>query len=63
MYQDKIGMESVPIWLWIILAFFSYDDLIGISDYPLLYYPTTSIIMVMGLFFALGMDDIPTTLA
>jgi len=64
-YEDAIRkhraseMANVPKWLWIVLVYFMYDDVLQMLKSPLLFYPTMLILGFVVLCFTIGHGDVP----
>lgn len=50
-------MSKVPWYLWVIFAFFTYDDIWFSHDYPFVYYPSTIVLSILALLVSLGYKD------
>jgi len=55
-------LGTVPKWLWIILVYFMYDDVLDMLRSPILFYPTMLIIGFVVLCITLGHGDVPRTM-
>ena len=51
-------MQGVPYWLWFILAFFAFDNVMGWLSSPILFYPLILISGIIMMLYSMGMGPI-----
>ena len=52
-------MNTVPVWLYLIIFFFLYDDLwFSAEEYPVIHYLMVAILLIVSMLFAIGQGRI-----
>ena len=51
-------MKRVPIWLFVFIAYFVYDDVwFSAEEYPIMNFLFTLLLVFVAFFFAIGQQD------
>jgi len=51
-------MGGTPLWLYIVLVYFAYDDIFRMLANPLLFYPLVLISCVLGMLYSFGLGPV-----
>lgn len=51
-------MGGTPLWLYVVLVYFAYDDIFRMLANPLLFYPLALTISIIGLLYSMGLGPI-----
>jgi hypothetical protein len=57
--HNSSEMANIPKWLWIVLVFFMYDDVLRWLATPILFYPLMLILGLVAVCFTIGHGDVP----
>lgn len=52
--HHNISNTSVPVWLWVLLFFFAFDNIISWMGSPFIFYPLSIIFCIVVTMFSLG---------
>jgi hypothetical protein len=51
-------MQGVPIWLWVLLAFFAFDNIMSWLSSPLFFYPLVFIGGCIMMLYSMGLGSV-----
>ena len=56
--HHNISSGNVPWWLYVVLVYFSYDDIFRMLANPLLFYPLMFIFSIVAMLYSMGLGPI-----
>jgi len=56
--HHNIAIGGTPIWLYVILAYFAYDDIFRMCMNPMLFYPIMFVTSIVSMLYSLGFGPI-----
>lgn len=58
-----MGSGSAPVWIYVLLAYFAYDDIFRMMWNPFIFTPLVFVISAVGLLYTMGMGPVMVPLA
>jgi hypothetical protein len=56
--HHNISVGGTPLWLYLVLAYFAYDDIFRMIMNPILFYPIMLVTSIVAMLYSLGMGPI-----
>lgn len=56
--KQNPGDGSVPMWFYVILFYFAYDDIFRMIMNPLLFYPLLLVFSLVGTLYSMGLGPV-----
>lgn len=56
--HQNVSMGGTPLWLYIVLVYFAYDDIFRMLANPLLFYPIMLVSSIIGMLYSMGLGPI-----
>jgi len=53
----NISVGGTPMWMYVALAYFAYDDILRMMMSPILFYPIIFILSIIMFIYSSGMGD------
>jgi hypothetical protein len=57
-YQHNITQGSTPVWLYVMLAYFAYDDIFRMIMNPILFYPIMFVTSIVAMMYSIGLGPV-----
>ena len=54
----NVSMGGTPLWLYIVLVYFAYDDIFRMLANPILFYPLVLFSSILGMLYSMGLGPI-----
>ena len=52
------GDGQIPMWFYVILFYFAYDDILRMVMNPILFYPLLLIFSIVGMLYSMGLGPV-----
>jgi len=52
------GDGQIPVWFYVILVYFAYDDIFRMMRNPLLLYPIVLVMSILGMLYSIGLGPV-----
>lgn len=59
----NVHSGGTPLWLYAILAYFAYDDILRMLINPILFYPIMFVVSILALLYSIGLGPIMVPVA
>ena len=56
--HHNISSGGIPVWLYVVLVFFGYDDIWRMCMNPILFYPIVLVMSIVGMLYSMGLGPI-----
>jgi hypothetical protein len=61
--HQNIATGGTPMWLYIVLVYFAYDDIFRMLANPILFYPLVFMISIIMMLYSMGLSPIMLPIA
>jgi hypothetical protein len=61
--HHNINTGATPVWLYVILVYFAYDDIFRMMANPILFYPLMFIGSILAMLYTMGLGPIMVPVA
>ena len=56
--HHNIATGGTPMWLYVVLAYFAYDDIFRMMFNPFIFTPFVLILSIVGMLYSMGMGPV-----
>lgn len=56
--HHNISSGNVPLWLYVVLVYFSYDDIFRMLANPILFYPLIFVSSILAMLYSMGLGPV-----
>jgi hypothetical protein len=56
--HQNVSMGGTPLWLYVVLVYFAYDDIFRMLANPILFYPLVLVSSIVGMLYSMGLGPI-----
>ena len=56
--HHNLGTGATPLWLYVILVYFAYDDIFRMLANPLLFYPLIFVFSIVAMLYSMGLGPV-----
>jgi len=56
--HHNLGGGGTPLWLYVTLAYFAYDDIFRMLANPILFYPLVFIFSIISMLYSIGLGPV-----
>jgi hypothetical protein len=56
--HQNVTLGGTPLWLYVVLVYFSYDDIFRMLANPILFYPLVFVCSIVGMLYSMGLGPI-----
>ena len=56
--HHNLGAGGTPLWLYVILVYFAYDDIFRMLANPLLFYPLIVVTSIIAMLYSMGLGPV-----
>jgi len=56
--HQNIALGGTPLWLYVVLVYFAYDDIFRMLANPIFFYPIVLICSLLGMMYSMGLGPV-----